>query len=101
MEEPVPFQVQLERRQHRRLKHLAERRGRSMAALIRESVEAYLVSVPVEDDPAFEIIGVLGDDQRPRPHGDVARHHDDYLADYLEEEASPAHPRNEYPRSSR
>ncbi len=100
MEERVPFQVQLEGRQHRRLKLLADRRGRSMGALIRESVEAYLASLPPEDDPLLELIGILGEDAGPLPFGDVARHHDEYVADYLDEERS--RPRSgEYARTTR
>jgi hypothetical protein len=87
MEDPTPFQVTLERRQHRQLKWLAEKRGRSMGSLVRESVEAYLAALPAEEDPLYGIIGMLPEDRRPRPHGDVAVHHDDYLADYLEAEA--------------
>ena len=80
MERPVPFQVQLERRQHERLKALAEQRDQSMGSLVRESVAQYLASVPVEDDPAFGIMGMFSD-EGPEPHGDVAIHHDAYLAD--------------------
>lgn len=85
MTEHVAFQVQLTRDQHRRLKHLAATRGASMGSLIRESVAGYLDDLPVEDDPAFGIIGLI-DDAGDRPHGSVAIHHDEYLADVLEEE---------------
>jgi hypothetical protein len=81
----VPFQVQLTSGQHRRLKALAEARGASMGSLIRESVTEYLNDLPIEDDPAFGIIGLI-DDEGDKPHGSVAVHHDDYLADALEAE---------------
>lgn len=87
MEDPVPFQVQLERRQHRQLKWLAERRGASMATLIRESVGAYLDALPTEDEPLYGLIGFFPVDDGPTPHGDVARNHDAYLADLHEAEA--------------
>jgi hypothetical protein len=92
MEEPVAFQVQLERRQHRRLKALAARQGRSMGAVVRDSVDTYLRSVPPEDDPLLGIIGMLGDDDGPRPYGDVSTHVDEYLADALEAEWREATP---------
>ncbi len=85
MSESVPFQVQLTRAQHRRLKRLAESRGVSMGSILRESVADYLTGVPVEEDPAFGIIGLI-DDDGPTPHGDPAVEHDSYLADALEAE---------------
>ena len=86
MEDLVPFQVQLERRQHARLKSLAESHGRSMGSMIRESVATYLADQPVEEDPAYGIIGILGEDDGPRPYGDVGENHDAYLADIYEAE---------------
>jgi len=56
-----------------------------MGSLIRESVTQYLSSVPVEDDPAYGILGMFSDDG-PEPHGDVAINHDAYLADIYAEE---------------
>ena len=82
-----PFQVQLERAQHRRLKRLADSRGVSMGSILRESVAEYLASAPIEEDPAFGIVGLI-DDDGPMPHGDPARHHDAYLADALEAEGA-------------
>jgi len=87
MTEHVAFQVQLTVGQHRRLKELAATRGASMGSLIRESVTEYLNDLPVEDDPAFGIIGLI-DDRGPRPHGSVAINHDAYIADALEAEIS-------------
>ena len=85
MTEHVAFQVQLTSGQHRRLKELAAARGASMGSLVRESVTEYLNDLPVEDDPAFGIIGLI-DDVGSKPHGSVAIHHDEYLADALEAE---------------
>lgn len=85
MTEHVAFQVQLTVGQHRRLKELAATRGASMGSLIRESVTEYLNDLPVEDDPAFGIIGLI-DDRGRKPHGSVAIHHDAYVADALEAE---------------
>jgi hypothetical protein len=100
MEEPVAFQVQLERRQHRRLKALAARRGVSMGAVVRESVETYLRAIPPEEDPLLGIIGILGDDTGPKPYGDVATHHDEYLADAIEAEWREPTPKRRRARRS-
>lgn len=81
----VPFQVQLTREQHRRLKRLATSRGDSMGSLIRESVAEYLSELPSGDDPALGIVGLI-DDRGSRPHGSVAVAHDAYLADALSAE---------------
>lgn len=78
--EHVPFQVQLTREQHRRLKRLASARGTSMGSLIRESVADYLSELASADDPALGIIGLI-DDRESRPFGSVATEHDAYLAD--------------------
>ena len=85
MSDSVPFQVQLTRAQHRRLKRLAQSRGVSMGSIIRESVADYLTASPVEEDPAFGIIGLIDDDGQT-PHGDPAVQHDAYLADASEAE---------------
>ncbi len=85
MSDTVPFQVQLTRGQHRRLKRLAGSRGVSMGSILRESVAVYLAQAPDEQDPAFGIVGLI-DDASPTPHGDPAVEHDAYLADALEAE---------------
>jgi hypothetical protein len=87
MSDNVPFQVQLTRTQHRRLRRLADARGASMGSIVRESVAEYLSRLPIEEDPAFGIIGRVTDDG-PEPHGDVAQAHDAYLADAMDDEAS-------------
>jgi len=91
MERPVPFQVQLERRQHEQLKALAERRDQSMGSLIRESVAQYLTSQPIEDDPLFGILGMFTD-TGPTPYGDVAVDHDAYLAEEYAKGLDPIEP---------
>jgi len=91
MEDLVPFQVQLGRRQHARLKALAETQGRSMGSMVRESLAAYLADQPLDDDPALTIIGAFADDG-PRSHGDVAIAHDAYLSDGYRGEADRDEP---------
>lgn len=92
MSDYIPFQVQLTRVQHRRLKEVAAERGASMGSIVRESVADYLTGLPVEEDPAFGIVGLV-DDTGPDTHGDPAIDHDTYLAIGFETEAvaeSPA-----------
>ena len=60
-----------------------------MGSILRESVADYLTRAPVEEDPAFGIIGLI-DDEGPTPHGDPAVEHDAYLADALEAEGGAA-----------
>jgi hypothetical protein len=91
MSDFVPFQVQLTRAQHRRLKRLAETRGVSMGSILRESVADYLTNAPLDADPAFGIIGLI-DDDGPTPHGDPAVDHDAYIADALDAEAGAGQP---------
>jgi hypothetical protein len=58
-----------------------------MGSILRESVADYLANAPVEEDPAFGIIGLIVDDG-PTPHGDPATAHDAYLADALDAEGA-------------
>lgn len=69
-----PIQVYLEPRQLGALRWLAEKRGVSIAELIRQSVDCYLAQLPPEDDPLWGIIG-LGKSGL----GDLAERHDYYI----------------------
>ena len=71
-----PFQIYLRQDQMAALRQIAEKRGVSIAELVREGVDHLLVSLPVEDDPLLDIVG-LGDSGL----GDLAEKHDEYLAD--------------------
>ena len=71
-----PIQVYLEERQLGTLRWLAEKRGVSVAELVRQSVDCYLLQLPSEDDPLWGIIGIgLGGPP------DLAERHDDYLVE--------------------
>lgn len=71
-----PFQVHLDESQLGVLRWLAERRGVSVAELVRQSVDCYLAQLPPEDDPLWGIIGIgLGGPP------DLAERHDDYLVE--------------------
>jgi hypothetical protein len=71
-----PFQIYLRQDQMAALRQIAEQRGVSIAELVREGIDHLLVSLPVEDDPLLDIVG-LGDSGL----GDLAEKHDAYLAD--------------------
>jgi hypothetical protein len=71
-----PLQIYLQPEQERALRNLAARYHVSLAELIRRSVDQYLAqSVPPEDDPSLELIG-LGSSGRP----DLAAAHDELVA---------------------
>ena len=77
-----PIQVYLERAQDEAVRALAEREEISIAELVRRSVDRYLAEVPVEDDPAMRIVGLVeaGPD-------DVSEKHDEYVVRFLREES--------------
>ena len=75
-----PIQIYLEPVQDKALRVLASREGISLAALIRRTIDHYLAELPVEEDPALQVIG-LGRSGRE----DMASKHDDYLASFTRE----------------
>ena len=76
-----PIQIYLEPVQDKALRVLAGREGISLAALIRRTIDHYLAELPVEEDPALQVIG-LGRSGRE----DMASKHDEYLAALTREE---------------
>ena len=77
----IPMQIYLREDQVETLRIVAERRGESMAALVREGVDMLLDELPPDEDPLMDIIG-LYDSGR----GDLAEKHDEYLAKMINEE---------------
>ncbi|RPI24417.1 MAG: ribbon-helix-helix protein, CopG family [Acidobacteria bacterium] len=77
----VRTQIQLSERTATRLKALAAKRGVSMAELVRESVEQYLVrtSHPSSDERQLRAIAVAG--RFRADEVDLAERHDQYLAE--------------------
>ena len=77
-------QISLTKQQYQYLRHLAAETGRSMSSIIRELVDENIathVPQPLEQDPFFDIIGmVVGDGTS------VAREHDRYLYGSPQEE---------------
>lgn len=66
--------IYLEQGQVAGLDALSKKMNISKAALIRESVEKYLNKLPVEDDPAFDIIAI-GQSGK----SDLSVKHDQYM----------------------
>jgi len=77
----IRTQIQLTEKQARRLKEIAAAEGRSMADVIRESVETYAASRGVrnreeEKAAALSIVGRFRSGKK-----DLGARHDDYLAE--------------------
>lgn len=68
------IQIYIDVGQDTLLDALSRRRGISKAAIIRESIEKMLREIPVEEDPAMELMGMGGSGK-----GDMAEQHDRYL----------------------
>lgn len=73
-----PIQIYLEPRQDVLLEALSKKKGVSKAAIIREGVEKLLKELPLEEDPALEIIGIGSSGK-----GDLSAQHDRYIARYM------------------
>jgi hypothetical protein len=79
----IPMQVYLREDQVETLRIVAERRGESMAALVREGVDMLLDELPPNEDPLLDIIGLFNSGR-----GDLAEKHDQYLAKMIKEEGN-------------
>ncbi len=75
-----PFQLYLREEQIETLRMLAGKRGVSMAELVRQSVDRFIVETPLEEEPLWELVGIGASGV-----GDLSKQHDAYLA-RLEEE---------------
>jgi hypothetical protein len=76
-----PIQVYLEERQDRALRQIAEKRGIPLSTLIRDSVDAWLLQLTPDADPAMDVIGLGASGV-----GDLGSAHDEHLASALAEE---------------
>jgi predicted transcriptional regulator len=77
-------QVQLTDEQMQRLRELAERQGRSVAEVIRKSVDSYIAREQEDREALWErAIAAIG--KFPGP-ADLAIHHDEYFVRGIEEE---------------
>lgn len=75
------IQVELEPDQVAALQALSERRHVPITELVRESVNRLLADVSVDDDPLWELIGIVKDGP-----ADMAEHHDDYLHEMFQQD---------------
>jgi hypothetical protein len=76
-----PLQIYLRDDQMQALRSVAERRGESIAALVREGVDMLLEGLPPEEDPLLDIVGLYDSGV-----GDLAEKHDERLVEMLTEE---------------
>lgn len=70
----TPFQIYLEPEQEKMIELLSIQTKKSKAAVIRLCISRYMETLPVEEDPALNIIN-LGSSGI----GDISSKHDDYL----------------------
>lgn len=68
-------QVYLESEQDLLLEGLAKLRGVSKAGLIRQSIDHYLETIPLEEDSALQLIGLAG----KTGIKDLSEKHDEHL----------------------
>ncbi|MGH9253179.1 MAG: CopG family transcriptional regulator [Vicinamibacterales bacterium] len=80
----VRTQIQLTERQARRLKQLAAARGRSMADLIRRSVDALLAQADTHLDEVKRARALRGAGRFRSGVRDLSSQHDRHLSDILE-----------------
>jgi len=76
-----PIQIYLRQDQVEALRMVAERRGESFAALVRQGVDLLLDKLPPDEDPLLDIVGLYDSGC-----GDLAEKHDEYLAGLIQEE---------------
>lgn len=76
-----PIQIYLRPEQIEALRHLAKRRKVPVSELIRRGVDRLLSEVPAEEDPLWDIVGLV--DSGPR---DLAEKHDEYLTQMIMDE---------------
>lgn len=67
-------QIYLTRHQRRELQRLADQQHTTMAGVLREAVDAYIVRFDADRDPLLDVIGIGHGDA-----SDAAEHHDRYL----------------------
>jgi hypothetical protein len=77
-----PLQIYLREDQVEALRSVAERRGESIAALVREGVDLLLEGLPPEEDPLLDLVGLFDSGA-----GDLAEKHDPYLAEMIVSES--------------
>ena len=76
-----PIQIHLRPTQLETARSAANRRGVSLAELVRQALDSYLAEMPVEEDPLWNIIGTFDSGL-----GNLAEKHDEYIVQALREE---------------
>ena len=77
-----PIQIYLRDDQEIALRSVAERRGESLAALVRAGVDLFLEGLPPDEDPLLDIVGLFDSGVT-----DLAKNHDAYLAELVQKES--------------
>jgi len=75
------MQVQLTDDQEQEVRRLASRSGRSVAAVIREAIDRYVL--PAQRNETRRVMALAGKYSDREGATDVARNHDRYLADAI------------------
>ncbi len=70
----IPIQIYLEPEQDKFIHLLSKTSGESKAAIIRSCISKFIASLPLEKDPALEIINLGASGKK-----DIAKKHDNYL----------------------
>ena len=70
----IPIQVYLEPEQQKIIGLLSKSSGKSRAAIIRSCISKFIADLPLEEDPALNIINLGASGKK-----DIAEKHDDYL----------------------
>ena len=70
----IPVQIYLDPEQQRIIGLLSKTSGKSKAAIIRSCISSFIASLPLEKDPALNIMNLGASGKK-----DIAEKHDDYL----------------------
>ena len=70
----IPVQIYLDPEQQRIIGLLSKASGKSRAAIIRSCISNFIANLPLEKDPALNIMNLGASGKK-----DIAEKHDDYL----------------------
>ncbi len=70
----IPIQIYLEPEQDEIVGALSKASGKSKAAIIRSCISRFIENLPLEEDPAMDIMNLGSSGKK-----DIAERHDDYL----------------------